>query len=279
MFTSVAILQLYEKGKIELDKPIGLYLPNFRNKLVRDSVTVHQLLTHTSGFYNLNMESYLETNKLKYKKNSDFIQLFINDSLVSRPGEKYNYSTTGFIVLGLIVEAVTNKSYYNYLKENVFIPSKMMNTTELEVDSIVKNKASGYTSFVTKDGSLKKNDYYLFKASSGGFHYSTADDLYNFFQFLMNNKLLKKETVKLMFEPKVKGYNTYLGYGIDVDKRYNQIILGHSGGWYGVRCEVMFFSKDNYTIVILSNIDDNGKTGTSMVSNFFKELIAIKKEE
>ncbi|MGS0527660.1 hypothetical protein ACU8V7_23225 [Zobellia nedashkovskayae] len=82
-----------------------------------------------------------------------------------------------------------------------------------------------------------------------------------------------------MYEPKVKGYNTNLGYGMDIDLRYNQTIQGHSGGWYGVRGELMDFMKDNYTVVILSNIDDNGKTGASAVTNFFKELIAEKQTE
>lgn len=82
-----------------------------------------------------------------------------------------------------------------------------------------------------------------------------------------------------MFEPKVKGYNTNLGYGIDIDLRYNQTIQGHSGGWFGVRGELMDFMQDNYTIVILSNMDDNGKTGASGVADFFKELIAEKQTE
>jgi hypothetical protein len=80
-----------------------------------------------------------------------------------------------------------------------------------------------------------------------------------------------------MFKPKVKGYNTYLGYGVDIDKRYNQTILGHSGGWYGIHCELMDFMNDHYTVVILSNIDDGGSTGASKVADFFKELIANKK--
>jgi len=80
-----------------------------------------------------------------------------------------------------------------------------------------------------------------------------------------------------MFEPKVKGYNTHLGYGVDVDNRYNQTIIGQSGGWYGIHCELLDFISDQYTVVILSNIDDGGKSGASVVADFFKELIADKK--
>ncbi len=276
MFTAVATLQLYEKGKIELHTPISKYLPNYPNKLVRDSVTVHQLLTHTSGLNNFYVADLDKIKNLEYKKTSDFIPLFVNDTLLSKPGTQYNYSASGFVILGLIIEKVSKKSYYNYLKDHILKPTKMHNTTELEIDSIVKNKASGYTTMFGENKTLKKNDYYLTKASPGGFYYSTVQDLFNFSKALRNNKLLEKKTTELMLTPKTKGYNTFIGYGIDIDERYNQTIVGHSGGWYGVHCELMDFRNDNYTVIILSNIDDGGEKGASKVAAFFKKLIANK---
>ena len=277
MFTSVSTLQLYEKELLKLDVPIGKYLPDYPNKLVRDSVTIHQLLTHTSG--NNNEMKFWETNNMNFQNISDFALLFENDTLLSKPGTKYDYSGSGFVILGLIIENVSGQNYYDYVKENIFKPAGMLNTSELEIDSVVKNKASGYTTFFGESEIPKRNDYYLTKASSAGFHYSTVDDLFKFSKALRNGTLLKKATAELMFEPKVKGYNTNLGYGIDVDLRYDQTIQGHSGGWYGVHNELMDFMKDNYTIVILSNIDDNGKTGASRVADFFKILIADKQKE
>jgi CubicO group peptidase (beta-lactamase class C family) len=279
MFTSVATLQLYEQGKLKLDVPIGKYLPNYPNKLVRDSVTIHQLLSHTSGLNNFYVADEAKMKNLEYNKTSDFVQLFVNDTLLSKPGTKYNYSASGFVILGLIIEKVSKKNYYDYIKDAILKPAEMFNTSELEVDSIVSNKASGYTSMFGENKILKKNDYYLTKASPGGFYYSTITDLFNFSKALRNYKLLKKGTTELMFKPKIKGYNTHIGYGIDVDQRYNQTILGHSGGWYGIHCELMNFKKDNYTIIILSNIDDGGKKGASKVADFFKKLIADKETE
>ncbi|WP_149274340.1 serine hydrolase domain-containing protein [Pareuzebyella sediminis] len=277
MITAVATLQLYEKGKIDLKTSIGKYLPDYPNKLVRDSVTAHQLLTHTSG-HNNNLD-FWKNNNLDYQNVSDFAKLFANDTLLSKPGTKYDYSASGFVILGLLIEEVSGKSYYEYVKENIFLPAGMKNTTELEIDSIVSNKASGYTSSFGQKNTLKRNDYYLSKTSPAGFHYSTAEDLFKFSKALQDGTLLKKTTTELMFEPKVKGYNTHLGYGIDIDQRYNQIIQGHSGGWYGIHCELMNFMDDNYTVVILSNIDDGGKKGASLVADFFKQTIADKKSE
>ena len=272
MITAVATLQLYESGKVGLNNPVGEYLPDYPNKLVRDAVTIHQLLTHTSG--NNNNLDFWTTNNLEYKNVSDFARRFENDTLLSKPGTKYGYSASGFVILGLIIEEVSGLNYYEYVRENIFNVAQMKNTSEIEIDAVSTNKASGYTTFLQEDRSPRRNDYYLTKASPAGFHYSTVEDLFKFSKALRNYELLNEETTKLMFKPKVKGYNTNLGYGIDVDLRYNQPILGHSGGWYGVRGELMDFENHNYTVVILSNVDDDGTTGTTMVSDFFKELIA-----
>lgn len=276
MFTAIATLQLYEQGKLELNKPIGNYLPSYPVKLVRDSITVHQLLTHTSGLNNFYINDWDKIKNLDYSKVSDFLPLFVNDKLLSTPGTKYDYSGSGYVVLGLIIEKITGDSYYKYVREHILNKAKMPETTELEIDSIVKNKASGYTSMFGENKILKKNDYYLTKASPAGFYYSTARDLFNFSKALRNFKLLEKETTEMMLEPKVKGYNTQLGYGIDIDNRYNQTIIGQTGGWYGIHCELMDFTDDNYTVIILSNIDDGGKNGATKVSDFFTNLLADK---
>ena len=279
MFTAVATLQLYEQGKLTLNIPIREYLPDYPNKLVRDLITINQLLTHTSGLNNFYVTDLKNIKNSEYKKISDFFPLFVNDTLLSKPGTKYVYSATGFVILGLIIEKVSGENYYDYIKQHILKPAKMFNTTELEIDSIVSNKASGYTSMFGENKIIKKNDYYLTKASPAGFYYSTVSDLFSFSKALRTYKLLQKETTELMFKPKVKGYNTHVGYGIDIDQKYNQSILGHSGGWYGIHCELMDFMESNYTVVILSNIDDGGQKGASKVADFFKVLIANKIKE
>ncbi len=279
MFTAVATLKLYEQGKIALKKPIGTYLPNYPNETVRNSVTVHQLLTHTSGLNNFYVTDLDKIKNSDYQEISDFVSLFVNDTLLSKPGTKYDYSGSGFVVLGLIIENVSGENYYDYVKKNILKPANMLATSAIQVDSIIKNKASGYTSGFGQNTNLKRNDYYLTKASPAGFYYSTIEDLFKFSKALRNHELLNKKTTDLMLEPKVKGYNTHLGYGIDVDNRYNQTIIGHSGGWYGIHCELMDFLDDHYTVVILSNMDDGGNKGASKVADFFKILIADKKKE
>ena len=112
MFTAVAALQLYEQDKLDLKQPIGIYLPDYPNETVRNSVTVHQLLTHTSGLNNFYVTDLDKIKNSDYQKISDFVPLFVNDTLLSKPGTKYDYSGTGFVVLGLIIEKVSGESYY-----------------------------------------------------------------------------------------------------------------------------------------------------------------------
>lgn len=278
-FTAVAILQLYEQGKLALHQPIGQYLKDYPNERIRNSVTIHQLLTHTAGTPNFYVTDFVDKNKFFFKKVEDFVPLFVNDTLLFEPGTEYHYDAAGYVLLGLIIEKLSGKTYYEFLEQNVFVPANMPNTSAFEIDAIVENKANGYTFEGNSDSVLKRNIKYLSFASPAGFHYSTVKDLYNFSQALMNYQLLKKETVNFMIEPRVKGYNTYLGYGIDVDTRYDEIVLGHSGGFFGMSGEYIFFPNSNYTVTILSNVDTDIDSGMAMVSDFFKKLIAGKMQE
>jgi len=278
-FTAVAILQLYEQGKIDLHTPIGKYLKDYPNEEVKNAVTISHLLTHTSGLSNFYVTNFVEKCKFQFKEVKDFIPLFVNDTLLATPGTKYNYDAAGYVLMGLIIEEISGKDYYEYLKENIFNKAGMPNTAAYTIDAIIEKKANGYTFETDTTKTIVNNIFYLSKASPGGFHYSTVEDLYHFNKALFSNKLLKKETLALMIEPKVKGYNTHVGYGIDIDNRYGQPILGHTGGWYGISGEVIYLPKSEYTITILSNEDTAIDAGTSMVSTFFKILLAgnIKK--
>ena len=170
-------------------------------------------------------------------------------------------------------------TYYEYLQQYVFQPAGMHHTLAFRPDSLITNKASGYTTFWGDQSYLSRNDYYLAKASPAGSHYATAHDLWRFSQALANDQLLRRDTRELMQSPKVKGYNTHLGYGIDIDQRHRELILGHSGGWFGVRTEWMFFPASDYTIIVLSNIDDDGKSGASRVIDDFRSIVAGAKKE
>lgn len=210
-FTAVAILQLYEQGKIDLHVPIGHYLVDYPNKEVRNSVTISQLLTHTAGLPNFYVKNFLDRSKFEFKEVKDFAPLFVNDTLLFKPGTKYNYDAAGYVLLGLIIEEVAGTNYYDYVNENIFKVGNMYKTGAYEIDAIVEKKASGYTFAEVSTILLKNNIFYLSKASPGGFHYSTVEDLFNFNKALFGHKYINEETLDIMIQPRIKGYNTHLG--------------------------------------------------------------------
>lgn len=274
--TAVAALQLADKGLLDLDSPIGKYLPDFPNIAVRDSVTAFQLLTHTSGLNNFLVDDFKDIGKLNFIVLEDYLPLFASKPLLFSPGSKYSYSAAGYVVLGLLIEKLSGESYHQYMEGHIFRSTGMKRTTAIPIDSIVENRASGYTSYFGESDHLSKNDSYLGYANPAGFYYYTSKDLLIFFQALKNYSLISEPLTKKMMSPLVKGYYTNYGLGISVDERWEQTIVGHTGGWYGVQCELMYFERDQITAVILSNVDTAEGMGMNKISNYIKHVLANK---
>tara|TARA_E500000318_G_scaffold104978_1_gene111436 strand:- start:559 stop:1698 length:1140 start_codon:yes stop_codon:yes gene_type:complete len=274
--TAVASLQLVDQGLLDLDTPIGKYLPDYPNITVRDSVTAFQLLTHTSGLNNFLVDDFKDMGKLNLKALKDYLPLFASKPLLFSPGSKYSYSAAGYVVLGLLIEKLSGENYHQYMEGHVFERAGMKRTIAIPIDSIVKNKASGYTSYFGESDYFSKNDSYVGYANPAGFYYSTVNDLYMFFDALKDHLLISEPITKKMMSPLVKGYYTNYGLGVSVDNRWEQTIVGHTGGWYGVQCELMYFEKDQITAVILSNIDTAEGKGMNKISNYIKHILAKK---
>jgi CubicO group peptidase (beta-lactamase class C family) len=274
--TAVAALQLVDKGLLDLDTPVGEYLPDYPNHRVRDSVTTYQLLTHTSGLNNFLVDDFKDMGKLNLKDTKDYLPLFASKPLLFTPGSKYSYSAAGYVVLGLLIEKLSGESYHGYMESHVYERAGMERTIAIPIDSMVENKASGYTSYFGESSHLSKNDSYFGYANPAGFYYSTAEDLLSFFNALKDYQLISEELTKKMMSPLVKGYYTNYGFGISVDKRWEQTIVGHTGGWYGVQCELMHFEKDEITAIILSNVDTAEGEGMNKISNYIKHVLANK---
>ena len=273
LITAVAVMQLEEQGEIDLTKVVGTYLPDYSNATIRDTATVAHLLTHMAGIPPFYGNDFMKTDKLRYQKVADFVPLFAEKELIASPGEKYQYSGSGFVLLGMIIEQVTGMDYYDYVEQHIFEKAGMHHSLAIPMDSIVTHKANGYTCLWGDQSYFSRNDYYIAKASPAGNHYSTAEDLFLFSKALRNGTLISAKTLAKLITPKVKGFNTHLGYGIDIDQRYDEQIIGHSGGWFGVRTELMDFMASGYTVVVLSNQDDDGASGASKVIEDLKVLI------
>jgi D-alanyl-D-alanine carboxypeptidase len=271
MFTALAIMQLFENGKLKLHDKVIKYLPNYPNKKIANSVTIHQLLTHTSGMGNYWTETFSRTSKERFKKVNDYLPLFVDQELSFIPGTEYRYSNSGYMVLGMIIEAVSKKSYFDYVKENIFQKAQMYNTDAYEVDKINANLAEGYTK--SKDGHWMNNLFLRpVKGGPAGGSYSTAEDLLKFSIHLVKNKFLTETNTKILTTGKSnKRNNTSYAYGFGEEIIEGDRIIGHSGGFPGVRTVLMIFPETGFTAIILSNKDDGSFLG---LQSFIKKQIS-----
>jgi CubicO group peptidase (beta-lactamase class C family) len=267
MFTAVAIAQLAEKRKLSFSDKIIRYLPDYSNKTVAEKVTIHQLLTHTSGMGDYFNEKYKPAS---IKTLRDFLPAFVDDPLSFEPGTKYDYSNAGFIVLGLIVEQVSGQSYFDYVRDHIFKPAGMKNSDFYERGNFPSTVAIGYTQFEPgpngrrfpkprKDsGIISQGKSHL---GSGGGAFSTIEDMLKFSVALRRHRLLNPKYTELVTKGKVETDEMGLagsvkyGYGF-FDEIFNgQRMLGHGGDFSGINTRFQMYLDPDYTVVILSNYD------------------------
>ena len=271
-FTSVAIAQLAQKGKLQYSDTIDRYLPDYPNKAVAEKVTIHQLLTHSSG-----LGDYLNNAGLAQVKTlQDLLPLFVNQPLGFAPGEKVQYSNSGYVVLGLIIEKLSGRSYYDYVRENIFKPAGMTLTDSYELNQKVDDLAVGYTSMSREGpqaGPRRANTSTLAgKGSSAGGGYSTVEDMLKFANALGSHKLLTPEFTEIVFTgggPK-KPSGPGGGYGFMQNQMNETRIVGNGGGGPGVNAIFRIYSGRSYTVVVLSNYDP---PSAQKIANRIQEMI------
>lgn len=253
-FTAVAIFQLIQKGKISLKDNVGKFLPNYPNETVRDSVTIELLLRHRSGLPNyFHSEKYLNTSKSKFRTIEDLQNLYENEQLEFKPNTQFAYRNTNYIVLGRIIEIVSQMPYEDYIKKHIFSIVSMKNTGNFDIDLNIKNTAENYTLSDIYPNQLQKTIFMgTAKGGPAGGGYSTVDDLYKFALAFKNNKFLNTSNTNIIKkEPK----NDWYGYGMQFAGAKGSGIYGHSGGHYGVGAEWRVFEKQNYIVTLLTNKD------------------------
>jgi CubicO group peptidase (beta-lactamase class C family) len=260
MFTAVAIVQLAERGKLAYTDTIARLLPDYPNKDVARRVTIHQLLTHTSGLGDYFNPKW-EAKKPKLRAVREYFPLFVDEPLGFEPGTTFGYSNAGYIVLGAIIEKVSGQSYYDYVREHVYQPAGMADTDSFETDVDVPNRAQGYTRMGPDHRMVPgpwRNNIFAIEPRGGpaGGGYSTAGDLLRFALALRDNTLLDSRSTESVLSEQVKddrggGY----GYGFQVDAVRGRRIVGHSGGFAGVHSKLDIYRDSGYVVVVLSNYD------------------------
>lgn len=256
MFTSVAIAQLVEAGKLKFDDKLATVLPDYPNKDVAQKITVAQLLTHTAGVGDIFGPAFFRT-KDSLREIKDYLPLFVDQPLRFEPGLKWSYSNGGFIVLGLIIEKVSGQNYYDYVEQHIFAPAGMKNTGSTPKNDRPENLAVGYMH--ASDGNLEANwDSLPWRGMSAGGGESTVGDLLRFANALRSYKLLSREQTELITAGKVEtqiGAGSKYAYGFGERIANGRRSVGHSGGAPGMNAALNILWDEGYAVVVLSNLD------------------------
>ncbi len=268
MFTSTAIVQLEEKGKLSFDDPISKYVDeSWLPGEITSKVTVHHLLTHTSGLGSYFNETYVNGSRALWRDVEDFKPLVRDDELAFEPGEGWRYSNTGMLLLGVVIESVTGESYFDYIRQNIYGIAGMKNSDSYEMDYPVENLAIGYSPAPGSEYGWQNNYFkHVIKGGPAGGGFSTVVDLHRFALSMLGGKLVSKESLEIMWN--VQGGESY-GYGFGIDKGPWGKVVGHSGGFDGINGNLDIFVDKGYIVAVLSNVDN----GASPLANRINELV------
>lgn len=252
-FTASAILKLQEEGKLQVTDKLSKYFPDFPRG---GEVTIHHLLTHTSGIHSFTGKEDFLKRVLTPVTNEEELAYFKNDPYDFNPGDNYLYNNSGYFLLGYIIEKVTGKSYGQYLKDTFFDPLGMTNTGVHASTLTLTNEAKGYG----KEGSyVRALNWDMSWAGGAGALYSTVEDLYRWNEAVFNGKVLNEKSLKAAFTPVVlnngqKPAGTNYGYGWGFAEYRGQETIEHGGGLHGFLSQLARYPKENMTVAILTNV-------------------------
>jgi CubicO group peptidase (beta-lactamase class C family) len=247
-----------QEGKLAYTDTLAHVLPNYPDKEAAQKITVHHLLTHTSGLGDIFTPEFF-AHKDQYRKPTDYFPLFAHQPLRFEPGAGWSYSNAGFVVLGAIIERLSGRSFFDEIRDHVFRPAGMNDSGYFGVDEVTPNRAEGYTRAeedVLGIEPRRSNVQTLpLRGSPAGGCYSTAPDLFRFAQALRSHKLLRPELTETITRQQAKGPGGATGYGFEVQEINGKAIVGHGGGAPGMNTDLRIFLDGSYTIVILGNYD------------------------
>ncbi|MBK8946663.1 MAG: beta-lactamase family protein [Ignavibacteriae bacterium] len=255
MFTALCIAKLVEENKINYNDKITKYIEGFADKTKANKITIHHLLTHTSG-----VEQYWWGQKsnafYKAKSIDDHLKMVLEAGLKNDSGMEYEYNNSNYILLGAILEKVSGMDYFTFVKKNILDKANMVNSgffyaNHPNIVTRLKRNEEGNQWIKLESGTGR--------GSSAGGVYSNAFDMLNFSEALRTNRIVSSVSFQKMITIHNKGYDTTenYGYGFIIQTFDNEKTYGHGGTAKGVNFEFRYFPKQEITFIVFSN-QDNG---------------------
>lgn len=252
MFTAVAVMQLVEAGKVALDDPLSKYADETWLPLeVSRTITVRQLLTHTSGLGSFVGAEWDGLSRRRFRELADYKPLVRGERPAFAPGTGWSYSNTGPLLAGVVIEAASGQSYFDYVRTHIHAPAGMRDTDSWALDEPVANLAMGY--YPDRAGVWRENTVQtMFRGGPAGGGYSTVGDLLRFARALQDGRLVSKASLEIMWTDQPP-YN--YGAGFTIESTAAGRAYGHDGVMAGVSSRFHIYPETGYVVAILSNQD------------------------
>lgn len=240
--TALAIMQLAEQGKLNLQASICTYLPDCPPAW--GGITTHHLLSHTSGIPNYTDFANFPGVEQLPASPDQVIDRFRGMGLGFSPGEGFQYCNSNYVLLGRIIERVSGQYYADYMRDQIFTPLAMADSGYDQGDAGVLNGTLGYAGGGARAIPIDTSNLF----AAGGL-YSTVEDLYRLAQALDQRKLLRPETAALIYQPVANNF----GYGWKVEERFGRLVYYHPGLMSGAATYLARYPNNDLTVIVLSN--------------------------
>jgi CubicO group peptidase (beta-lactamase class C family) len=256
-FTATAVMMLVEEGKVGLDDKISRYFPD--SPPVWKDITVRHLLTHTSGVpdYTSEKTGGAINMRMDYTE-EELVKKIAALPLDFEPGEKWSYSNSGYLILGVLIHHVSGEFYGNFLQRRVFQPLQMTSTRIISESDIVPNRSAGYR---LVKGELKNQEWVSpsLNTTADGALYTNVLDMAKWDAALYTEKLLKRSSFEQMWTPvKLNSGKTYpYGFGWSIADVNGHRLFEHGGAWQGFTMHISRYVDDRLTVVVMTNLDED----------------------
>ncbi len=270
-FTSAIILRLQEQGKLSVQDKLSKYIPDYPHG---DSITIENLLTHTSGIYNYtNDGAFMTTRTAKPIERDSLVARFKYKPLDFLPGSTFSYTNSGYILLGTIIEKVTGKPWFQVVREDIFQPLRMDHSGFDFAGLKSPDKATGYFSPAASQGASIVDSSVSFAA---GALYSTVEDMYKWDRALYSSKIIGQASLQKAFTP----YKGNYGYGWSIDSAWGKKVVEHGGAITGFTSFILRVPEDGTAIILLDNRQSGalGKIAAAINALLHGEKYELPKE-
>jgi len=251
-FTAASILLLEERGKLKTDDPVKTYLPDAPPAW--DKITIFNLLTHTSGIPSFTSFPDYHSTEAIPTTSEQLVARFRDKPLNFQPGESWEYSNSGYALLGYLIEKISGESYKDFVQENLFTPLGMNNSGYDLNAPIIVRRAAGYSP--GPEGPVNAGYIDMSIPFSAGALYSTTGDLLRWEQGLFGGKVLSPASLKKMTTPFKNDY----AFGLAVRPVDGHTLIEHGGGIEGFNTQMSYYPDDKLTVIVLANLNGGAPT-------------------